>query len=270
MKKLKIRIIDEKKRVDDIYSAVKSYNLLSKEEALRSDEEVFENPELSPDIFLLHITDLKKQGKPSYDYLKRIDNELKDALIVLYSGGTLEIIEHSEKRIIFKLDDDTWNFEVSDGNRICILERPVNSLSDIPIKQALENYLDSDKDRDIFFKTLKYIGTEYITALVIFCQGYLMTGLAVGKIEDKEVETLIGWSDKIKEIFKKSKHDWEASWKKAKNPQWWFSKEQIKYLKEYAKTDVEKLIEYIEKGNDIEACNYKVVKEALIQLGKKK
>jgi hypothetical protein len=281
MKKIKIRIIDEKKRGDDIYSAIRGYNILSKEEALRPDEEVFDKPELSPEIFLLHITDIKKQGKPSYDYLKRINSDLKDALIVLYSGGTLKIEKQSEKRIKFTDDNDTWDFEVSDGHRFCIVEKPVNSLSDIPIEQALENYLAADKDKDIFFEILKYQGSEHIAALDILCQGYLMAGMAAGKIDknDKdEVIALIGWSDKIKEIFPKAESDWEDGWEKVKNPQWWDIVGDIQDIKDQIRREmqvikktkgnlsnsIEILIDLIINEKKIE--DYKVVKNALKNL----
>jgi hypothetical protein len=222
MKELKVRIIDSKNRGVDICSAVAEFNIFSKKEALHPYAEEIDKSELPPDIFLLHTTNLKKNGEPSYDYLKSINYELKDALIVLYSGGSLEIEKQDEKKIIFKDEGVTWDFDVTDGRRFCIIEKPVNSLSDIPIIQALENYLGTRKDRDVFFKSLKYQGSKHIAALDILCQGYLMAGIAAGKIVDKEVEYLIGWDDKIKKIFPKAESDWEEGWEKVKNPQWWW------------------------------------------------
>lgn len=119
---------------------------------------------------------------------------------------------------------------------------------------------------------------EVLSAISIFCLGYLMAGVAGGKIDTKDVDDvklLIGWNDQIKDTFPALL---ESGWEKAKNPKWWFSEEQIKYLKEYANRDmgehpfpkVEKLIGYIVKGNDIE--DYKVIKEAfkeLVEMGKK-
>jgi hypothetical protein len=61
-----------------------------------------------------------------------------------------------------------------------------------------------------------------ITSLSILSQGYLMAGVAAGKIVDKKVEELIGWNDKIKEIFPKAESDWEEGWEKVKNPKWWW------------------------------------------------
>lgn len=124
------------------------------------------------------------------------------------------------------------------------------------------------------FSTLKT--PEIITAIFIFCLGYLMAGVAAGKIDKKdeeEVKTLIRWNDQIKDTFPALL---ASGWEKAKNPKWWFSKEQINYLKEFAKgnmidhpySKVKKLIKYIEKGSDIE--DYHVIKEAFMDLGKKK
>jgi hypothetical protein len=69
---------------------------------------------------------------------------------------------------------------------------------------------------------LKKIFVPLITSLSILSQGYLMAGVAAGKIVDKKVEELIGWNDKIKEIFPKSESDWEEGWEKVKKPKWWW------------------------------------------------
>jgi len=151
---------------------------------------------------------------------------------------------------------------------------------DITVKDVIEvvDY-SSGKRKEIPAVCKPKPAKEVLSAISIFCQGYLMAGVAVGKIDKKDeedVKLLIGWNDQVKDTFPALL---EFGWEKAKNPKWWFSEEQIKYLKEYANRDlgehpysnVKKLIGYIAKGNDIE--DYKVIKEAfeeLVEMGKKK
>jgi hypothetical protein len=177
-------------------------------------------------------------------------------------------VEGRERVILFTMRTEALGFKETFKR---ILTLSFDDAVKIVNGKSQEIFSDSRKNP---FPPLKT--TEIITSIFIFCNGYLMAGTAVGKIDKKdeaEVKRLIGWEDRIKDTFPALM---ESGWAKAKNPKWWFSKEKIEYLKEFSKRDVvehpypnvDKLIDYIVKGDDIE--DYKVIKEALIELGKKK
>jgi hypothetical protein len=117
---------------------------------------------------------------------------------------------------------------------------------------------------------------ELITAIFIFCMGYLSAGVGAGEIKDEEVKELIGWNDKIKEISPNTEADWKAGWEKVKNPQWWDDLGKIDNLKEKVRREmngnldehVENLIDFIKGKGTIK--HFETVKTVLKMLKEKK
>lgn len=146
-----------------------------------------------------------------------------------------------------------------------IVDKVTGHLSSDEAAQLLEYFKlpvkkRNDDNRPGILK--KKLEPQVIASLSILSQGYLMAGVAAGKIVDKKVEYLIGWDDKIKKIFPKADSDWEAGWEKVKEPQWWWDtfaedkedalksmKEKIKLEWEKDRPDVfDKLFDMIEGG----------------------
>lgn len=117
---------------------------------------------------------------------------------------------------------------------------------------------------------------ELITAIFIFCMGYLSAGVGAGEINDDEIKALIGWNDKIKEMSPNTETDWKSGWEKVKNPQWWDDLGKIDNLKDQVRREmdgnldehVEKLIDYINGNDAIE--DFETVKIVVKMLKEKK
>ncbi|MGD2084546.1 MAG: hypothetical protein PVH61_00030 [Candidatus Aminicenantes bacterium] len=189
-------------------------------------------------ILAVHYKDaLKyKDGKPI-----AACQTYKGKLIVAYSGGDIEKFLLTEDR---------------NCKRVLRIERVVEQES--PISEFEWNwiYRNINETGNNFREQVLRYELVILPALAILCQGYLMAGVAAGKIQDKEVEKLIFWNDKIKINYPKIKSGWET----VTNPQWWDDLGKIKDIKEQVRREigkkcdenVEKLIDYINGTNDIE------------------
>lgn len=262
MDKLKIRIIDSlKPRNDDISILLGKYNEFAVGGALR--ESCCDESNDRPDIFLLHVNDLKKNGNPNYDCLIEIDEKLKEALIVLYSGGGIELVGVSDRQIEFRYKGEPWGFDVHDGNRFCIIERPISRGSDFKIVQALERYFISGKDKNIFFEALRHPSIEYLSALLILCQGYLGASIADGEITDEDTMKLIDWDSEIPVRFPalatQAKEVKKASWWSALGePQEFEEKIKLEFIALDEDEKLKQFLQLVLEKRGIE--DYKIVK----------
>lgn len=244
-KQAKIRLIDKKRgRGKDITSILDKYNKFTETEARQID--IGTEGGNCPDIFLIHTKDLRKDGEPSYEYLTEIDRSLKKALIVLYSGGNIELIGKSEGRIEFIYEEKTWGFDVQDSSRFCIIKRPISTASDFKIVQALERYFISGQNKYVFFEALLHPAIEYLCALAVLCQGYLGASIAAGEITDQDTMKLIGWNPDIPDRFP----DLAAQAQEVKKSSWWCA------LGEPAEFEENIRLEFIALNKDVKLKNF--------------
>lgn len=244
MKKLKIIIIDSRKRGKDIFNKIQRFNDLSQKQSWRysiwQDTNMTihqEDIKIAPDLFLIHINDLMGKENVDTKYVEEINGRLKSSLIILYSGGSISINEKKKNHLNLTQGNKTWKFTITNGNQICIIARPIARASDLNIESALEKYItslsnyDQKKAKEIFFQELAPIKMmpKNLIALSILCQGYLAV-LAAQK-SDLPEETkvaqaleLMGWpaftkSDEGRKVLQKMNLAGKID--EVSKPTWW-------------------------------------------------
>ncbi len=187
MAQIKIRLIDSDNiRRRKIHEEIRPFNEFPEEEASFQDiwdpddeTQIRNEAESEPGLFLLHINDQEDESdsgtaEPFDEYLKHINKDLHNALIVLYSGGGIDVKEQTANHITVTQAGKEWDFDVTNGEQFCIIRCSINSASELKIVPALEKYT-ADGTKEEFFNILLGVedSLEYLPALAILCQGYL-------------------------------------------------------------------------------------------------
>ncbi len=181
MKQICIRVIDSlDSRRDSICNEVRPFQKNSNEIGYQpSDEAAWSFSDRStPNLFLIHLNDLRSNdGIPCCKKLEAILSNLPDALVVLYSGGGLEVLDsYGGSNLTVKQDHSIWKCNIKGFKNFCIPRFPISNASDLSVLQALENYL-STEDKELFFETIEGVNSNDIDvslqAIAILCQGVL-------------------------------------------------------------------------------------------------
>jgi hypothetical protein len=181
--KLKIRVIDSTSdRRESIKTAIRQWNRF--EEGEDCFESVFDQGGIriedaaKPEIVLLHLRDQIDRDGKSRGYVEAISKLPSEPIIVIYSGGEIIVEEHSSTHIRLSQESEprkTWDFEIENVSNTCVVSRRVSSAEDLNIGPAIEKYIIT-RNKDEFFQSLSnpYSAPEYLSAVFVLCQGYLI------------------------------------------------------------------------------------------------
>lgn len=129
----------------------------------------------TPLLLLAHLGNLKKNGEPDGEFLNRILAQLPQALVVLYSGGGIQLAQQ-DREWVLRQHHQTWRCRMAHPDRLAVISRPVNGSSDLNLYGALSRYAREHDAERLFIELQRQRPAELLLySLAMCCQGYLLT-----------------------------------------------------------------------------------------------